>query len=50
MKMEEFLSKCPVCGCRDKVVKRRFMDEHKSRTSMKEIVCEKCGHIFETAD
>ena len=48
MKMEELLKKCPECGSQDKTVQRKIMDEHRAHATTKAIVCEKCGHIFES--
>ena len=50
MKLEEMLAKCPKCGSQDKTVQRRMLDEHKAHAELKAIVCDKCGHIFETGE
>jgi Cys-rich peptide (TIGR04165 family) len=48
MKMEDLLKKCPECGSQDKTVQRKIEGEHKAHATMKAIVCDKCGHIFES--
>ena len=50
MKLEEMLAKCPKCGSQDKTVQRRMLDEHKAHAELKAIVCDGCGHIFETGE
>ena len=50
MKMEELLKKCPECGCQDKTVQRKILDEHRAHAKTKAIVCEKCGYEFESGD
>lgn len=50
MKLEEMLAKCPKCGSQDKTVQRKMLDEQKAHAELKAIVCDKCGHIFETGD
>jgi len=50
MKLEEMLAKCPKCGSQDKTVQRKMLDEHKAHAELKAIVCDECGHIFETKD
>jgi len=48
MKLEELLAKCPKCGSQDKTVQRKILDEHKAHAKTKAVVCDGCGHIFET--
>jgi len=50
MKFEDLFKECPVCGCKDKIVKRKILDEHKAFASLREIVCEKCGYVFQKGD
>lgn len=50
MKLEELLKKCPKCGSQDKTAQRKIIDEHKSRATLKAIVCEKCGYVFESEE
>jgi len=50
MKFEDLFKECPVCGCKDKIVKRKILDEHKAFASLREIICEKCGHVFQKGD
>jgi Cys-rich peptide (TIGR04165 family) len=50
MKLEEILAKCPKCGSQDKTVQRKMLDEHKAHAELKAIVCDECGHVFETGE
>ena len=48
--MEDILKKCPKCGSQDKTVQRKILDEHRAHAKTKAIVCEKCGHEFESGE
>ncbi|MCL2156826.1 MAG: TIGR04165 family Cys-rich peptide [Methanobrevibacter sp.] len=48
MKLEEIIAKCPKCGSQDKTVQRKMIDEQKAHAELKAIVCDNCGHTFET--
>lgn len=50
MKMEELLKKCPECGCQDKTIQRKILDEHRAHAKTKAIVCAECGHEFESEE
>ena len=50
MKFEEMIAPCPECGCTDKVIKRRLIDNHRAHAELKNIACEKCGYIFDDGE
>ncbi|KZX16869.1 hypothetical protein MBCUT_04990 [Methanobrevibacter cuticularis] len=50
MKLEEMLAKCPKCGSKDKTIQRKMLDEQKAHAELKCIICDECGHIFETKE
>ena len=46
MKLEELLAPCPKCGSKDKVAKRKLLDNHRAHAEMDAVKCENCGYIF----
>ncbi|MDD3454662.1 MAG: TIGR04165 family Cys-rich peptide [Methanobacteriales archaeon] len=50
MKFEDLFKECPRCGSKDKIVKRKIVDEHKAFATLREIVCEKCGYVFQKGE
>ena len=47
MKLEELLAPCPKCGSKDKVAKRKLLDNHRAHAEMEAVKCSECGNTLD---
>ena len=42
--------KCPECGCKDKIIKRKIEPVNQALATTKAVICSECGYIFKSEE